>query len=763
MPDFSEQDKKQIAYYFNDLVGDIHREFTDPQILQLHKALEVAYDGHFGQERKISHEPYITHPIAVAKIVANDIGFGLQSVICALLHDVVEDSEGKYTLEDIKGLFGEQVAAIVDGLTKMTGVSRSADKNDSLNIDQSVKDEKLTTVQLETLKNVALISIKDIRVIYIKIADRLHNMRTMQGMHENTKLRKAGENVLFYAPFAFRLGLYLIKKELEDLSFQINNTKDFRILAKVITEEEAKRQPVFDELISKINDKLKSESVDIRTELFSKSYYSTWLKMEARNCPFDEIYNQRSIRVIFGSSSDTSIERRIAYQIYAEITSILQIKEDSWHDYIKEARRNGFQAFIFSVFGKDSLKFCEIQIMSERMRQINDYGPLSIASKSYFYDDSFRKDWIKKLIRQLKSPSDNALDFVSNLSLEFLSEIVVYSPKGQPFKLPRGSTVLDFAFLLHTDLGFKCIGANADDYYVSNFYCLKKGQRIFIYTNDNANVTEDWLSHVQTTRAKEAISNYLNKRKSVNIKKGKAIFNTIITDTGIIDRRKILSNILRYYQLKENEFYVHIDKEIIPKDEIYRLINKNSLKSNNSFWQNIFQRTNENSFLPIETSSEIDPKKSFAVNPSLIYRDYFIAHCCNPIPGDEAVIFLNRHGAKIIHKKQCKTAIRLMGIQGRKSTSVKWINVSSLKFPAKIQQQGKDRQGLILDCMEIITENMDINMYSVNFKNIQKTKFIGEIVFFVPDLENLNKLIALLLKVKNIDKVTRIDKFEIED
>lgn len=747
-----DQDQQNIDNYFSDLLKNIKRSFNEREKKLIYRALEVAYDAHKGQNRK-SGEPYITHPIAVAEIIANEIGFGAQSVACALLHDVVEDSD-KYSLEDIHELFGAQIEIIVKGLSK---IKKAGEKK----IIEDESENEFTSEQLKTLVKVVTSSTLDIRVIYIKIADRLHNMRTLGSMNENTQMRKIGENMFFYAPFAYRLGLYVIKKELEDLSFKYRARKEYEDLVAIIEEEEKVREPAFQSVKRKIKEKLKSENLTIKVEFFKKSYYSTWKKMDENKTPFDEINNFRCIRVIFNSISDSSIERRIIFQLYAEISSILSVVPDSWKDFTHPKKQNGFQAFIFNVVSRNP-NFIEIQIMSERMRRINDYGPLSVKTKSRPKHKTENEIWINNLTQQLRQSEGSALEFIQNLNVQFLSEIIVYSPKSQPFRFPRGSTILDFAFAIHTELAMRITGAYMNSDFVSIYEELKPGARIYIESAEKITVNEGWLEHVKTKKARDSIKSYLNKQKVKEINIGKEIFNQIVKDSGIEDSKLLLEKLLYKYSVTKSLFYKQVADNIIPKKDLYRTINQHTISLNKGFFQNLFKRTNKQEFLPIESQRKIEKNKKYPLNPALIYSEFFLAHCCNPLPGDDAVIIKNNHNVKIIHKKNCKAASHMTAIHGLNSAVVEWVNVSNLKFPAKIHLHGMDRKGILNELTSIITESFDINIYMLNVKSFNRTRFSGEIILFVSGKTHLNKLIDLLKKIDGIERVDRIDKFDFE-
>ena len=745
-------DQQNIDNYYSDLLKNINQKFNERENNLIYKALEVAYDAHNGQNRK-SGEPYITHPIAVAEIVANEIGFGAQSVSCALLHDVVEDSE-KYSLEDIHELFGEQIKLIVKGLSK---IKKAGEKEFN---DEESKDD-FTSEQLKTLVKVVSSSTHDIRVIYIKIADRLHNMRTLGSMSENTRMRKIGENMFFYAPFAYRLGLYVIKKELEDLSFKFREPKEYDNLVAIIKKVEKEREPAFQFVKRKIEDKLKSENLSIKLEFFNKSYYSTWKKMDEKKTPFDEINNFRCIRVIFGSNSDPSIERRIIFQLYAEISSILRVIPGSWMDFTHPKKQNGFQSFIFNVVSGNP-NLIEIQIMSERMRKINDYGPLSVKTKSRPKHKTENEIWIDNLTQQLRQSEGSALEFIQNLNVQFLSEIIVYSPQSKPYRFPRGSTILDFAFAIHSELGERTTGAYMNQDFASIYEELKPGARIHIEESDKATVDEDWLDHIKTKKARDSIKSYLNKLKIKDINIGKEIFNQIVSDSGIKDSKLLLERLLHKYTVTKSLFYQQIAEDIIPKKELYRQINQNTISVNKGFFQNLFKRTNKQEYLPIESQHKIEKNKKYPLNPALIYSEYFLAHCCNPLPGDDAIVFKNNHNVKILHKKNCKAASHMTAIHGLNSAVVEWVDVSKLKFPAKIHLHGMDRKGILNELTSIITESFDINIYMLNIKSFNRTRFSGEIILFVSGKAHLNKLIDLLKKIDGIERVDRIDKFDFE-
>ncbi len=752
MPELLDQDIQQIELYFEDLKQNLEQTFSESNYGRIKNALTVAYDAHKTQIRKVSGEPYILHPIAVAKIICNEVGFGSESVVCALLHDVVEDSKGRYTIKDLRGLFGQQVAGVVNGLTKITSEGK---KNES-------EDGHLSNDQLESLKKVSLLSIGDVRVIYIKIADRLHNMRTMEGMKQNSQLRKAGENLLFYSPFAYRLGLYLIKKELEDGSFEINNPGEYNALRGIINEEENSRNSLFKSYLIRIEEKLKSEKANVKVEYFTKSVYSIWKKMEERHKPFEEIHNYRSIRVVFDSPSDESVERRMVYMLFVEITNLFQEKKNSRRDYIKEGKINGFQALVFDIIVERPLTFIEIHIMSQRMRLVNDRGPLSLKQRSVGLKKSYRQSWIENLNKQLKSDSDDPLDFIQDITSEFVNEIVVYTPKGQPIRLPRGSTVLDFAFHIHSDIGLSCAGATVDNDFAKITYVLHGGQRVDVHKTEKIALQEYWIDFVKTKRAKDVIRAYWHKKRNKVLLKGREIFNAILRDAGIENKKKAIDKLIQKYSLNQNEIFYKIGDESITKELIYRnLINPNE-KANKGFWQTIFNRNAEKEYLPIQ-SKEFKPNMPYVVDERLIYSDYFIAHCCNPIPGDDSVIYKNKHGALIIHQMKCHQATQFFAAHGKNAVAVKWMDNAQSIFPVKLYIRGVDRVGVIRDITELISFTMDINMHSINITIQSRTRFLGDIVLFVTNKAVLDLVIIRLGKIKGVDNCIRENRFEMEE
>ncbi len=751
MREFSKSDIEQIDVYYNQIRTEFLGELPMNELERIKKALMVAYDGHYGQMRKNKVDPYIVHPIAVAKIVRNEIGFGTDSVICALLHDVVEDSGGLYTVKDIENLFGPHIAAVVDGLTKITSQSNKIG---------SEQQEILSAEQLFSLQKVIMNSSNDIRVIYIKIADRLHNMRTLDGLGANSKLRKAGENTFFYSPFAARLGLYKIKQELEDASFKITNPQDYHVISRMIEDVETARDDAFENIKHKIEEKLKSEKIPIRVEYFRKSVYSVWKKMDKNQKPLDEIHNYRSIRIIFDSPSDKSMERRMVYMIYAEITNIFQTQKDSLRDFIKLEKKNGFEAIVFDIMAKPPLEFVEIQILSERMRMINDHGPLSLKNSPSGLEKIYKNNWIKRLHEDLSSNSVDAWEFLKEITTSFSNEIVVFAPDGKPIRLSKGSTVLDFAFHIHTEMGLKCMGATVDKFYVPVSYQLHSGQRVKIDQAEIPVIHEFWIDYVKTRKAADAIKDFFKKKRQEVSILGRETFNSIISDAGIRNKTKAAENLQQIYKMSSEELFFRLGEKIISQEDIYRkLINPHS-KGTQSFFRNIFKFTNEKENIPI-TKVEIDPKKSFLLDERQIYNNYFLAQCCNPVPGDNAVIFQNKHGVYMIHQTQCPQAKEFLAVHGKKAVPVEWMNQSLNIFPAKINVKGVDRPGLIRDIAQEISNNENnLNMHSINVTIQNQTRFLGDIILFVKNKEVLDYLINKVRHIKGVDKCLREYNFE---
>ncbi|MBN1250880.1 MAG: bifunctional (p)ppGpp synthetase/guanosine-3',5'-bis(diphosphate) 3'-pyrophosphohydrolase [Bacteroidales bacterium] len=699
------------------------------------KAFNFAYDAHKGTKRGTG-EAFIMHPIEVAKIVVKEIGLGVNSVMCALMHDIVEDNDD-ISLEIVQNHFGEKIASIIDGLTKITNVY-DAEQN----------------LQAETFRKMLMSIHKDIRVILIKLSDRLHNMRTLQGMPENRQIVKAGETLYVYAPLARRLGLNKIGRELEDLSFKYYLPDDYKNLMQIIEATEDNRTKLLNKFENKVKQLLKNENIEFKIVGIRKSLYATWTKMKDKHFAFEDIHNFYSLRLIFESDNEKT-ERSQCYKIYEIITNIFMARSGSLQDLVKNPKANGFEALIVDIMREDG-NWNEIQILSKRMSDIAERGYSSEKQNEGKEDLSEREKWIQEVGNQLINPGKNALEFLDNFKLNlYISEIYVFTPKGKIIKLPKGSTVLDFAFQIHTDLGLNFMAAKVNKKLVNHLYVLNSADQVEIIDSKISKPDKSWLKSVVTARAKLNLKNYFKKENKENITIGKNKYFHIMDSLHIVSSDFSLDKLLKQLTLKNEEhLFFNLAKKLISDEELikgFRAVTSTSFFNN--LIPSIFKfKTSDDS---VELSLNFSHKHPYIINESGTEKNYVIADCCNPIPEDKSIAFKNENGEIIVHQINCETAIKISAEHGKSTARVIWGEHKLHIYPAKIEISGVDRKNLLLDITSIISNDMDVNMKSI-FVESNNGIYEGNVVLYVSNLKSLNKLILKIKKVKGITSVVRV-------
>jgi len=729
-----EKENKQIARQYKELLRISYRSLSDEDKKRIRKAFDTAVDAHKDQRRK-SGEAYIFHPIAVAKIVASEIGLDATSIIAALLHDVVEDTI--YTLQDIEKMFGETVATIVDGLTKIS----------------SLKKDKDVSLQAENFRKMLLTLNDDIRVIIIKIADRLHNMQTMDVMRRDKQEKIASETLYIYAPLAHRIGLYNIKTELEDLGLKYTEPEVFHEIHTKIKESKEEQDAYIKEFSRIIEDSLNQEDLKYDIKGRPKSIYSIHRKMKAQNVSFDEVYDKFAIRIIY--KSDQANEKFLAWKIYSIVTDHFRPNPTRLRDWISSPKSTGYEALHITVMGPKG-RWVEVQIRSQRMNEIAEKG----YAAHYKYkqgdaqEDRGIEEWLNRLQEALENPDVNAVDFVEQFKLNLYSkEIFIFTPQGDLKSLPKGSTPLDFAFSIHTEIGLKTRGARVNNKLVPLSHELKSGDQVEIITSENAHPNVNWLDYATTARARAKIKSSLKDEKREIAEEGKAILTRKLRAQKIPFNEKVINELVVHFSLKTS------------LDLFYRVgigkIDNTKLKEFAASRSNALVSYIKRKITKPVIAEDLNKDEITSKYDQLVFgRDedetleYKLANCCNPIPGDQVFGFVTVNDGIKVHKKNCPNAVQLQSNYAYRIIPAKWIDSSQQDFKAVVKLTGIDNLGLVSEITKEISSNLNVNMQKVNFESVDGV-FIGEITLRVKNNAILTKIINRLKKINGIDKVSR--------
>lgn len=701
------------------------------------RAYQFAKEAHKGVRRR-SGEPYILHPIAVAKIASQEIGLGSTSICAALLHDVVEDTE--YTVDDIEQHFGKKIAQIVAGLTKISG---------------GIFGDK-ASVQAENFRKLLLTMSEDIRVVLLKMADRLHNMRTLGSLAPNKQYKIAGETLYIYAPLAHRLGLFTIKTELEDLSFKYEHPEAYERIKNKIKESELKRTEIYKEFSAPIKAKLKELGLKYEAKARMKSVFSIWNKMEKKKVPFEEIYDIYAMRIIF-DCDDPAQEKVTCWNIYSIITDLYKLHPDRTRDWISVPKANGYQALHLTVMGPDG-NWIEVQIRSRRMDEIAEKG--FAAHWKYKIgegdEESELNVWLRTIKDILDNPEPSAIDFLDTLKLNlFASEIVVFTPKGELLTLPNNSTVLDVAFELHSQLGFHCIAGKVNHKLVPLSHKLKSGDQVEVLTSQSQSPRPEWINFLATAKAKTRLRAALRKEQYPIIEKGKAVFNEFIAKNNLQASNEIVTKTLGLLHLSnKEELYMALGKEDISlNDSILKNLTKQESKS---LLSKIFRRKQsvEDSKSKIDKKEAVNTKETYILEYSEDGSNFIIADCCCPIPGDDVMGFVDDNNEVIVHALNCPRALMLKASYGSRIVSAEWA-VKTGKFLATIHIEGLDRFGILQELIQLIstTLNIDIRKLNIEAKN---EVFSCELSVLVEDSKVVTDLCNNVKKINGVKQSTRI-------
>lgn len=735
MSNYTVDDERIIKEKWDDLLYACTKICKNDEDWNLIKrAFFLAKEAHAGIRRR-SGEPYLLHPIAVAKIVIDEIGLGVKSVVAALLHDVVEDTD--YTVEDMERIFGPKIASMVDGLTKMSGV---------FNAD--------TSEQAEYFRKVLLTLSDDVRVILIKIADRLHNMRTLGSMPLNKQIKITGETIYLFAPLAYRLGLYSIKSELEDLCMKYRFPKQYEEISRKLDETEASRQEFIARFNAPIIEALDRDHINYEISGRVKSIYSIWTKMQRKQIPFEEIYDLFAIRIVFKPLIPFPSEKTQCWQIYSSITDLYTPKPDRLRDWISMPKDNGYEALHSTVMGPDGV-WVEVQIRTQRMEDIAERGFAAhwkYKKATISQDEDEFDKWLKKIRTALNSPSENAIDFLDNFKLSlYTSEIVVFTPKGEARKMPFGATALDFAYEIHSKIGNGAIGAKINHKIEPLTTRLNSGDQIEIITADNARPKPEWLDTVTTGKAKQAIKSFLKREQQNNIERGMQAFEEQMQGLNINLSGRVLRKVVPAYGCSnKEEFYSKVGAGIIRLDNLEKIIKSSSTKKLLKFWTLFIPQKEEEGDEPIDTA---DAPTTPEADP-----EFVIAECCKPIPGDSVVGFRDPKSGKIIvHKASCDELNRLAAQHGKQivKEEIKWSQHKAMHYLSTISLRGIDRMGILLDLSKIVSGDFSINIREIAIQSHDGI-FEGSISLYVKDAESLNTVMDRIRKVKGIETVKRI-------
>lgn len=729
-----EQENKEILARYKDLISNTYRTLDEENNKLIRKAFDIALDAHKDQRRK-SGEPYIYHPIAVAKIVATEIGLGATSIACALLHDVIEDSD--YTYEDLKKIFGEKIANIVNGLTKI-----------------SIMNHQNISVQSENYRKLLLTLSEDFRVILIKIADRLHNMRTLESMAPDKQKKIASETVYIYAPMAHRLGLYNIKSELEDLSLKYNNPDVYKEITEKLELAKESREKYIEEFKKEVSEKLNEEGLNFKIKGRAKAISSIYRKMLKQGVSFEEVFDNYAIRIIY--KSDAKNEKFLAWKIYSIVTDVYHSNPSRMRDWITQPRSTGYESLHLTVLGPDK-KWIEVQIRSERMDEIAEKG----VAAHYKYKEGYKQssedrnfeNWVTEIREVLEQQQNlSTSELLDNIKLNLYSkEVFVFTPKGEIKILPTNATALDFAFSVHSDLGMKCLGAKINGKLVPISYVLQNGDQIDILSSQNQKPKSDWLEFVVTSKAKSKIKSYLNSQKNQLVEDGKEILQRKLRHAKINFNDEEINKLQKFFNLKSSqELFLKFQSNELDASSLRKYI-----ESKNVF-NNLLSRFRKS---PAKNTTFVEPKEQ---NLDMIVfgkdeekLNYSYAKCCTVIPGDKIFGFITISDGIKVHSDNCPNAINLRAQYDYRVIPAKWVNAESFKNRVKIEIEGLDRMGMINDITTVISGAMGMDMKSMSIESNDGI-FTGTIILEVKNKSQLEQTFTKLNDINGVSRVRRL-------
>ena len=745
-----ERDDKLISEAFQKLLDSYLSSRHRKKVDLITKAFNFARQAHKGV-RRLSGEPYIMHPIAVAQIACSEVGLGSTSICSALLHDVVEDTD--YTVEDIENIFGPKIAQIVDGLTKISG---------------GIFGEQ-ASAQAENFKKLLLTMSDDIRVILIKICDRLHNMRTLDSQPANKQYKIAGETLYIYAPLANRLGLYKVKSELENLSFKFEHPDEYASIAKKLEKTQKSREQLFAQFTAPIKESLDKMGIQYEIKQRVKTPYSIWSKMQNKHVSFDEIYDILAVRIIF-TPRQRDEEVNECFNIYVAVSKIYKSHPDRLRDWLSHPKANGYQALHVTLMSKTG-QWIEVQIRSDRMDEVAEQGFVAhwkykdgLEDEEYTEDEAELNDWLRTIKEILDDPQPDAMDFLDTIKLNlFASEIFVFTPKGEIKTMPAGCTALDFAFSIHTFLGSHCIGAKVNHKLVPLSHKLQSGDQVEILTSKSQHVSPSWINFVSSAKAKAKIQAILRRDSRETQKKGEEILEAFLKKNEREYTPAVIDKLAEFHDFeKRNNFLVAIgEKTVILGDKDIDELDGKNKDDHVSGWRKYVP------FVGGKKKKEDVPKQDLFVVPEKFNRkqpvyiseeninQYKFPGCCHPIPGDDALGYINNKNQIEIHKRNCPVAAKLKTSFGNRILDIKWDMHKRLFFYATIRLGGIDRVGMLNEITQIVSSQMNVNIHTVNI-TCEDGIFDGSIELRVHDREDVKSIISNLRAVSDLKEISEI-------
>ena len=743
--EFTQAEEQMIQREFEALLDDYAHTMHRQKVELITRAFHFANQAHHGV-RRLSGEPYMMHPLAVARICVKEIGLGSTSICSALLHDVVEDTD--YTVEDIENLFGEKIAKIVAGLTKISG---------------GVFGEHASE-QAENFRKLLLTISDDIRVVLIKIADRLHNMRTLGSQPKEKQYKIAGETQYIYAPLAHRLGLFPIKTELEDLSFKYEHPEMYAEIEAKLAANKNAQMATFETFSAPIRERLESMGYQFSITARIKSVYSIWKKMMTKQIPFEDVYDLLAVRIVF-TPHDSMSEKDQCWMIYSAITEIYRPHPERIRDWISTPKANGYEALHVTVMGQNG-EWVEVQIRTDRMHELAEHGLAAHWKyKTGEQDESELDKWLSEIKEILEHPEKDAMEFLDTFKLNlFAQEVFVFTPTGEIKTMPQGATALDFAFLLHSELGEHCIGAKVNHTLVPLSYELKGGDQVEVLTSGSQHPQENWLDYVTTAKAQSCLRAYFRREERSYIRRGEKLFHDAVSMIEVpVNMDMAVQKMLNHYHLSlPIQLYLQIGKGAIRLNDMQQI-----LFPKKSIWNRInpFASTEKSASTEVKDAQTVLEKEatekgkkkshSIVLTDENLGKEYVLADCCHPIPGDEVLGYLAEDGKMYIHKIDCEEAMLLKTSHGKRLYTATWNTHRVQSFVETIEIQGIDKFGVFIDVLKTITEQFHINMRAMNVA-ADDGIFKGQLEVYVYDKKELQDLFVSLRKISEIKAVKRV-------